>query len=336
MRARPLKRMRAQPFEGHSMRRLPLLTICALALALFSPAPSGRAQAPARPPPEADNYTLTLPGGPPPATLGSGTVQFIGSATVLIRYQGFTILADPNFIHRGERIHLGYGMTSERLTEPALDFDALPPVDLVILSHLHEDHFDLLVQQKLRHDIPIVTTPEASERLGQLGFRQRYALGRWDSLTVRKGEARVRITALPARHGPRGVTAMLPTVMGSMIDFGDGPTGTPYRIYISGDTLVYDDIAEIGQRFPDIDLALMHLGGERLLGLVTVSMDGAEGVRMLRMLGPRVAIPLHFDDYGIYKSPLSDFEAALSAAAMRDKVVILQRGQAYGFSKAPQ
>jgi L-ascorbate metabolism protein UlaG (beta-lactamase superfamily) len=318
------------------MPRLPLLTACILALGLGALAPQGLAQAPARPPPQADNYTFTLPAGPPPSLPGAGTVQFIGSATVLIRYQGFTILTDPNFLPRGERIHLGYGMTSERLLGPAIDFDALPPVDLVILSHLHEDHFDLLVQQKLRHDIPIVTTPEASERLGQLGFRQRYALGRWDSLTVRKGEARVRITALPARHGPRGVTAMLPTVMGSMIDFGDGPTGTPYRIYISGDTLVYDDIAEIGQRFPDIDLALLHLGGERLLGLVTVSMDGEQGVRMMRLLSPRVAIPLHFNDYGIYKSPLADFEQALAAAAMRDRAVILQRGQVYGFSKAAQ
>jgi L-ascorbate metabolism protein UlaG (beta-lactamase superfamily) len=316
------------------MPRLPLLTTCALALGLCALAPPCPAQAPSRPPPQADNYTFTLPAGTPPATPGAGTIQYIGTATVLIRYQGFTILTDPNFLHRGERIHLGYGMTSERLEEPAIDFDVLPPVDLVILSHLHEDHFDLLVQQKLRHDIPIVTTPEASERLGQLGFRQRYALGRWDSLTVRKGDASVRITAMPARHGPRGVTAMLPTGMGSMLDFGNGPGGAAYRIYISGDTLLYDDIAEIPQRFPDIDLALLHLGGERLLGLVTVSMTGADGVSMMRLIAPRITIPLHLDDYGVYKSPPSEFDAAVRAAGLGDKAVVLQRGQAYGFSKA--
>jgi L-ascorbate metabolism protein UlaG (beta-lactamase superfamily) len=319
------------------MPRLPLLTACACALGLGLLAPHGLAQeAPARPPPQADNYTFTLPAGPPPSMPGTGTVQFIGSATVLIRYQGFTILTDPNFLPRGERIHLGYGMTSERLAAPAIDFDALPPIDLVILSHLHEDHFDLLVQQKLRHDIPIVTTPEASERLGQLGFRQRYALGRWDSLTVRKGEAHVRITAMPARHGPRGVTAMLPSVMGSMLDFGSGPAGAAYRIYISGDTLLFDDIGEIPQRYPDIDLALLHLGGERLLSLVTVSMTGADGVRMMQLVAPRVTIPVHMDDYGIYKSPLADFDKALRAAGMGDKAVLLQRGQVYGFSKAQE
>jgi L-ascorbate metabolism protein UlaG (beta-lactamase superfamily) len=318
------------------MPRLPLLTTCALALGLSALAPPSPAQAPARPPPQADNYTFTLPAGPPSGTPGAGTIQYIGTATVLIRYQGFTILTDPNFLHRGENIHLGYGITSERLLEPAIDFDALPPVDLVILSHLHEDHFDLLVQQKLRHDIPIVTTPEASERLGQLGFRQRYALGRWDSLTVRKGDATVRITAMPARHGPRGVAAMLPAVMGSMLDFGNGPGGAAYRIYISGDTLLFDDIDEIPQRYPDIDLALLHLGGERLLGLVTVSMTGADGVRMMRLIAPRVAIPLHQDDYGVYKSPPAEFDAALRAAGMGGKAVDLRRGQLYGFSKASQ
>src|SRR6476659_6244762 len=52
-----------------------------------------------------------------------GSVQFIGTATVIIRYQGLTILTDPNFLHRGDHVHLGYGMHSERLTEPAISFE---------------------------------------------------------------------------------------------------------------------------------------------------------------------------------------------------------------------
>src|SRR5690242_7657168 len=71
-----------------------------------------------------------------------GSVLFIGTATTLIRYGGFTILTDPNFLHRGEKVHLGYGLQSTRLTDPALNLEDLPPVDFVVLSHLHEDHFD--------------------------------------------------------------------------------------------------------------------------------------------------------------------------------------------------
>jgi len=88
----------------------------------------------------------------------NGAVQFIGTATVLIRYQGFTILTDPNFLHKGDHVHLVYGITSERLTNPALNLEQVPPIDLVVLSHMHEDHFDKLVQEKVDKNIPIVTT----------------------------------------------------------------------------------------------------------------------------------------------------------------------------------
>jgi hypothetical protein len=52
----------------------------------------------------------------------AGSVTFVGTATVLIRYGGLTILTDPNFLHRGDHVHLGYGLTSERLTNPPLNW----------------------------------------------------------------------------------------------------------------------------------------------------------------------------------------------------------------------
>jgi L-ascorbate metabolism protein UlaG (beta-lactamase superfamily) len=320
---------------------MPLLSLfarCALlllpVLVLFGLPPEARCQASVPPPPDADEYTLTLPAGRVPAPPNAGSVEFIGSATVLIRYQGLTILTDPNFLPRGERAHLGYGTSSKRLADPAIAFSALPPIDLVILSHMHGDHFDELVQERLRRDVPIVTTPEASAQLEHLGFRQRYALRRWDSLTVSKGKARLRIAAMPARHGPPGATLLLPTVMGAMLDFEESEAGAAYRIYISGDTVLFDDIAEIAQRFPDIDLALLHLGGERLLGMIKATMNGADGARMLQLLGAHRAIPVHLDDYGMYKSPPSDFELAVGKAGLQDRVIYLRRGTAYGFSHA--
>src|SRR5438270_13083143 len=87
-----------------------------------------------------------------------GSIFFIGTATVLLRYAGFTVLTDPNFLHRGEQAHLGYGLRSTRLVEPALNMEQLPPLDLVVLSHLHEDHFDRRVAALLEKRTHIVTT----------------------------------------------------------------------------------------------------------------------------------------------------------------------------------
>ena len=63
----------------------------------------------------------------------NGSLFFIGNATVLLRHAGFTILTDPNFLHQGDHVHLGYGIHSARRTNPAMELEELPPIDLVIL-----------------------------------------------------------------------------------------------------------------------------------------------------------------------------------------------------------
>ena len=262
----------------------------------------------------------------------NGSVQFIGTATVLIRYQGFTILTDPNFLHKGDHVHLGYGITSERLTNPALNLEQLPPIDLVVLSHMHEDHFDKLVQEKLDKNIPIVTTKEAADKLKGIGFRRTYGLSTWDRIDVEKGESRLRITAAPGRHGKAGMQGLLPSVMGSVLDFGPNPAAPGYRMYISGDTLVYDDLKTIPQRFPGVDLALLHLGGARILGVFKVTMDGKDGVQLMQIIQPKKAIPIHYDDYDVFKSPLSDFAREVKGAGLDQQVVYLAHGETYTFT----
>jgi L-ascorbate metabolism protein UlaG (beta-lactamase superfamily) len=277
-------------------------------------------------------YSLKLAASPAAAEQGSGSVQFIGTATVLIRYQGFTILTDPNFLHKGEKVHLGYGLTSTRLTDPAIDLDKLPPIDFVVLSHMHEDHFDRFVQTHLDKNVPIITTREAAESLKKLGFTRAMGLSTWDAVEVDKGEARLRLTSVPGRHGNDGMQLLLPTVMGSMLDFGPN-TGAPgYRMYISGDTLIYKDLNDIPQRFPGIDLALLHLGGTRILGVFKVTMDGKDGVKLMQIVQPRHAIPIHYDDYDVFKSPLADFAREVKEAGLEPKVTYLAHGATYNFT----
>jgi len=292
------------------------------------------ADAPATPP-EGEIFMLQLAAdGAPGQDASQGSVQFIGTATVIIRYQGFTILTDPNFLHKGEHVHLGYGLTSERKTNPAIEFDKLPPIDLVVLSHYHGDHFDQVVEEKLNRATPIVTPKEASERLKRMGFTRTIGLSSWDRLEVSKGAARLRVTAMPGRHGPAGVAVLLPKVMGAILDFGANAALPDYRMYISGDTLVYDDIRAIPQRFPNIDLALLHLGGTRILGVVKVTMDGKDGVRMMQVVRPRKTVPIHYDDYDVFKSPLADFAREVKAAELEKDVVYLAHGETYSFSPA--
>lgn len=273
-------------------------------------------------------HLLQLPPGGSPAAPAEGSIFFIGNATVLIRYAGLTILTDPTFVHMHEQVSIGYGMHTTRLTDPAVDIGDLPPLDLVLLSHFHGDHFDQVAERELDRALPIVTTPEAARALERRGFGNTYSLGTWRSLVVAKGDTRLRITAAPGRHGPPLAEMVLPEVMGSVLEFEAG--APPYRIYITGDTLIIDDLKELPRRYPGIDLALLHLGGTRVLG-VMVTMDGQQGAEMIALADPRLAIPIHYDDYDVFASPLSDFEQAVSAAGLAERVRYLQRGESYRF-----
>ena len=267
-----------------------------------------------------------------PGLGGEAELTFIGTATVLLRYGGFTLLTDPNFLHRGDVAKLGYGLRSRRLTEPAMTIDELPPLDFIILSHHHGDHFDEVAAAQLDKHIPIVTTCHAARKLRGQGFTSPIAVETWESEQFVRGEASVRITAMPGKHGPGPLAALLPPVMGAMVEFAKAGRVT-FRLYVTGDTLIHDGLEEIPQRYPEIDLGLIHLGGTRVLG-VLVTMNAEQGIRALRLIRPQVAVAIHYGDYTVFKEPLAVFEEALTGAGLPTAVRALGRGETYRFDPA--
>ena len=277
-----------------------------------------------------DTRELILPAGGGSPDTARGSIQFIGTATVLIRYGGFTILTDPNFLHKGEKVKLGYGLRATRRTNPALEIDQLPPLDLMLLSHMHEDHFDRVAEKRLSKTLPIITTGHARTVLASNGFTEARSLKTWETLTAVKGENVVRVTAMPGTHGPGPLAFALPSVMGSMLEFGSTSGEPRLRLYITGDTLLHDDLRKIPRRYPDIDLALLHLGGTRVLGIL-VTMDARQGVQALRIVRPKLAIPIHYNDYTVFKSPLRAFVEAVKEAGLERGVRYLRHGETYTF-----
>ena len=275
--------------------------------------------------------TLVLPRRNEDPDFARGSIFFVGTATVLMRYAGFTILTDPNFLHRGDHVHLGYGLVSRRQTNPAIEIEDLPPLDFIALSHMHGDHFDRVAERKLNKATPIVSTRHAVSYLQRKGFTATRALRTWETLSITKGEARLRLTAMPGTHAPGLLAAALPPVMGSMLEFGTAERETHLRLYISGDTLIHERLEEIPRRYPEIDLALLHLGGTTILGVVMVTMDAGQGVEAIRIIEPRTAIPIHYNDYTVFKSPLEDFKRAVAEAGLEQRVRNLNHGDTYEF-----
>jgi L-ascorbate metabolism protein UlaG (beta-lactamase superfamily) len=212
------------------------------------------------------------------------TITFVGNATTLISTGDVTVLTDPNFLHQGQHAYLGYGLVSKRRREPALTVEQLPPIDAVVFSHLHGDHWDRVAQKGLDHQLSVLTTPHAAKRLRHRGFGQALGLSTWQTHTIVNGDTRLTLTSLPGRHAPVWAHRLLPPVMGTMLEFATTDGSVRRRLYVSGDTLLIEELREIPLRFTAIDAGVLHLGGTRLpagglsFGL-TVTMDAQRGGR---------------------------------------------------------
>lgn len=300
----------------------------------------------------------------------NATVFFIGTATTVIEWQGFRILTDPNFLHAGDHVHLGPGVTAVRKTNPAVDLHEMPPVHCVLLSHYHEDHFDRFVENTLNRDMPIITTTHATQCLTspdnkKRPFKQVTSLDFFERSTLHisgpdEGRKRIiKVTGMPGKHVPHGPLSVandfvkaVPPTNGWLLEFAflgsskkgsaeegdDGDYDVGYRIYISGDTLFVDELKEMREKLKNerIDLMLVHLGGTMIPGpsapLVMVTMDAKQGVQLQQLMNPDITIPIHYDDYTVFLSPLSEFEEEVGQAGLEDRVVYLDRGEAYSFA----
>ncbi|KAE9962807.1 hypothetical protein BLS_009999 [Venturia inaequalis] len=262
----------------------------------------------------------------------NASLFFVGTATTILEWAGIRLMTDPNFLHAGDHVHLGPGVTSTRRTNPAVDLCDLPRIDMVLLSHYHADHFDEKVEESLRRDLPIVTTPHArkclvDEKEEGEKFNAVTDLDFWESCVIKieggdlteEKRAAIKVTGMPGKHVPPGPLNVInellhavPPTNGWMVELGytehgqgDGSFTNGYRIYISGDTLLIDELKEIPERYKgqNIDLMLIHLGGTTIpspsVPLLMVTMDAEQGIKLLQLIEPDITIPIHYEQVGL-------------------------------------
>ena len=236
-------------------------------------------------------------------------VTLTGGPTALIELGGARLLVDPTFDPPGDH-PLGGGRSLTKTAGPALPAAALLPVDAVLLSHdQHPDNLDV-AGRALLADVPLVLTTElAAQRLG--GAARALATGE----TVAVGD--VRVTGVPARHGPPGADELAGPVTGFVLS-GDGlPT-----VYVSGDNAALECVDAVAERFPQVDVAVLFAGAARTAlfdrAPLTLTADGV--VQAVRRLGsPRVVV-VHVDQWAHFSEGRDDVRAALADAGLTDRL----------------
>lgn len=126
---------------------------------------------------------------------------------------------------------------------------------------------------------------------------------------------------------------MLPPVHGHVLEFATDPLS----VYVTGDTLVVEDLEQLPQRYPSLDVGVWHLGGTRIPGVLglgaMVTMDGRAGADLWELVRPRTTVPVHHDDYGVFRSPLGDFLAEVERRGIPG-VHPLRRGERMSLQRA--
>jgi L-ascorbate metabolism protein UlaG (beta-lactamase superfamily) len=253
------------------------------------------------------------------------TLEFVGTATTVLRLGPFTLLTDPNFLHQGQRAYLGKGLFAKRVTEPALQPHQLPVLDAVVLSHLHADHFDRIARDELDHSLRVLTTHSAGRKLQQWGFSEAQGLDTWERVLLTRGDQRLSITSVPGQHAPGPMQKIFPPVMGSVLEL-DQPGQDVFRVYITGDTLYRPWLRAVTERTGPLDAMVVHLGGTRAYG-VLVTMDSSQGGDLVELLRPALTVPVHYDDYTVFRSPLSDFVQVCRERQLPTRLQTVRRGE---------
>ncbi|HEY4553250.1 MAG TPA: MBL fold metallo-hydrolase [Bacillaceae bacterium] len=210
------------------------------------------------------------------------TITWIGHSTFLIQANGMNILTDPVWAGR-----LGL---DKRLSKPGLPIDALPPIDLVLISHSHYDHLHYSSLRKLKGEpaffVPIGLGPWFKKR----GFGKTVEFNWWDE----KSMDGLKITFVPAQHWTK--RTLMDTNCSHWGGWVIGGKNQPY-IYFAGDSGYFRGFKEIGKKF-EIDFCLMPIGAyEPEWFMAEQHVSPEEAVRAFMDTGAKMMIPMHYGAY---------------------------------------
>lgn len=238
------------------------------------------------------------------------SLTYIGGPTALLELGGARLLTDPTFDPPGSEYRAG-SYVLRKTQGPALTVDAVGRIDAVLLSHDH--HFDNLdgSGRALLSRVSRVLAPKAAAaRLGGTVV----GLDPWETTELQGPKGRLLITATPARHGPPHLDRG--PVIGFVLETADAPP-----IYVSGDTVWYEGMAEVARRFA-VGTAVLFMGAAKVaaVGSWPLTLTTADAVEAARAFGNASIVPLHFEGWEHFSESRADVEAAFRQAGLSSRL----------------
>lgn len=247
-------------------------------------------------------------------------VTFIGHSSFFLQVGGRTLLVDPVF---SKRLIL-----LRRQRHPGLDWREMPAVDVVLLTHAHMDHLNVMSLRrvirrtlKLTGRAPEVVVPRGvADLVNRLGFAAVHEMEWWQTGEV----AGLRITMTPAKHWGARMFSDTHRGYGGYVVEGGGTS-----VYHSGDTAYFSGFGEVGRRLAP-QVALLPIGAYFPDSYRAVHTSPEEALRGFMETGAELMVPMHFGTFRLGREPMDEPPVRLMREAARlgisGRVKVLEEG----------
>jgi N-acyl-phosphatidylethanolamine-hydrolysing phospholipase D len=251
------------------------------------------------------------------------TVTWVGHSTFLVQLAGVNILTDP---HWGDRASPIAFAGPRRLVPPGMQFEDLPPIHAVIISHDHYDHLDAATVERLaREHSPKFFVPLGLRAwLLDHGARDVVELDWWEARDFQG----LRFTCTPAQHSSgRTLTDQNLRLWSSW-----AITAQNHRFFFAGDSGYYRGFREIGQRLGPFDLAAIPIGGYSAYDKRHPNhVNPEEALQVLEDVKGRLMVPMHWGTFELNREPFQEPPQRLLREALHrgleERIALLSPGQ---------
>jgi L-ascorbate metabolism protein UlaG (beta-lactamase superfamily) len=243
------------------------------------------------------------------------TIQLVRNATLLIEYGGKRILVDPMLSPKGA-IESWAGIQRNPTIELKMPAeDVVKDVDLVMVTHTHEDHFDKVASNTLDKSIELIIQPADKDYFLKEGFSNTTVIDDnklWNGITIYR---------IDGQHGTGKVLEMMGKTSGFILKAKNQPT-----VYIVGDAIWTDEIKKNIKKFKP-DYIVVNSGGALIKGFenTPIIMNEAQTMTLIRESGKAKVIAVHMDALDhcrTTRSSLSQKAGELNIG--KDKLIIPQ------------
>ena len=243
-------------------------------------------------------------------------IKLIRNATLKITVAGHTFLIDPYFAPKHTLPSFTGRSPNPMVDLPETPADVLADCEMVLVSHLHTDHFDKVAQNLLPKRLPIYCQPGNEGKIGEAGFED------VTPITDRIIWQDVTITRTPGRHG---TSASILGLMGEVSGFVLAAVGEP-TVYWMGDTVWYKDVQQVIDQYKP-DIIVTHSGGAVWGDGELIIMDAAQTVAVCQYAPQSKVIATHLEALDHCLSTRSDLaDAAKEAKIQANQLFIPEDG----------